>query len=338
MKRSAPILWFTALLSLVTAGVSGSGDAADTLCRCLSDPLRRLLSVVSSLVRFPVFEIAVLVLPALLFIRLSRDFPRRAPTLAGVLFSLFLLLSVLPARRGAPNVEPVAGDDLFAFAAWLSDHANREEARLPVSSGEGTPPARESTADLSAAVTAALRESGLCPVPPVRVKATLFPGVLRRLGLLGYHVSWTGEAIYRPDAPAYTLPFTAAHEAAHQAGILSEGEASLAAYVALIASGDPALRYAGWTGALDACLPLLDEGARGEIVASLSPRVREDLKLFDALLPTCGSAGAYDGENAAAIRLRGGGKDCSYDVFPHLACRRYLALSGRDQADPPAIY
>ena len=32
-----------------------------------------------------------------------------------------------------------------------------------------------------------------------------------------------------PRAPAYTLPFTAAHEAAHQAGILSEGEASYAA-------------------------------------------------------------------------------------------------------------
>ena len=43
-------------------------------------------------------------------------------------------------------------------------------------------------------------------------------------------------------------------------------------------------------------------------------------------------------ENAAAIRLRGGEGARSYELFPILACRRYLALAAGDNAALPAIY
>ena len=187
-------------------------------------------------------------------------------------------------------------------------------------------------------MTAALRAANLAPIPPFRVKATLFPRLLSRLGLLGYHAALTGEAVIDPGAPAYTLAFTAAHEAAHQAGILPEGEASYAAYVALAASPDPALRYSGLAGALDAVLPLLSSPSREAILSSLSPRVREDLFLFDAILPTGNPASAVREGNAAAIRLRGGDSSRSYDLFPILACRRFLADAAGDAVDPTAIY
>ena len=340
MKKSAPIFAFSAVVALITAGVSPSPAAANAVCRALSDPLRRLLSAVSSLFPFPLFEIAFLAFPVTLFLSFRRGDPsavmRRVLCCGGILFSLFLLLSVVPAKRSAPpDPTPPTDGEMTAFALWLSERANGEEARLPAYAGPGTPPARETTAKLSLAVTETLRESRLCPTPPRRVKATLFPGQLARLGLLGYHAPQTGEAVIDPRAPAYTLAFTAAHEAAHQAGIVSEGEASYVAYLALAASPDPALRYAGIAGALDACLPLLSDSARDAVLAALSPRVRADLASFDAALPTGGGAKLVEGSNAAAIRLRDGEAGRSYDLFPILACRRYLSFD-RDAA--PAIY
>ena len=344
MKKSVFAPLFLSLVALLVAGVSPSSRAVDFVCRILSDPLRRLIAGVSSLFPFPLAEAALLAFPVALGLILFRPRRRGAgsvgrPLSAASLFSaLFLLLSFLPARRSAPSPAPVTEEELSAYAVWLADRANREEALLPPSDRPGTPPARATLGELSSAVTAALRDIGLCPTEPIRVKATLFPGLFRRSGLLGYHFALTGEAVIDPRAPAYTLPFTAAHEAAHQAGILSEGEASYAAYVALTGSPDPALRYAGWTGALDATLPLLPAGTQSRIVATLSPRVREDLCLFDAILPSSGGASAVEGSNAAAIRLRGGEEPHSYDLFPRLACRRYLAFVSGDQAAARAIY
>ena len=341
MKKRRAILWFPALSALLTAGASGSPAAADAVCRVVSDPLRRLLAFASSPFPFPLFEIALLTLPALPVFAAVRGDPakwfRRTVETGAVFVSLFLLLSVLPARRSAPPDAPISDAEMTAFASYLAERANGEERLLPETGGEGTPPARLGTVALSDAVTEALRESGLCPAEPYRVKATLFPRLLRRLGLLGYHVFWTGEAVIDPGAPAYTLPFTAAHEAAHQAGIVSEGEASYAAYLALIRSSEPALRYAGWTGALDAVLPALPDGERRAVVKRLFPRVRADLSCFDAVLATGAGAQTVAEGNAAAIRLRGGAGARSYDLFPCLACRLYL-FGLRDQADAPAIY
>lgn len=348
MKKSAPFPVFCVLLTLLTAGVSPSYHACDAVCRVLSDPLRRLLSLASSSFPFPLFEIAVFMIPfAFAFILLHAvlrggdlsRLSRRTLSFAGVLFSLFLLLSVLPARRNPPaDPTPPTDAELTVFALWLRDETNAAEADLPACAGRGTPPAFSSPSELSSAVCAALRETGLCPIPPTRVKASLFPALLSRLGLLGYHATLSGEAMIDPRAPAYTVPFTAAHEAAHQAGILSEGEASYAAYAALISSSDPALRYAGLAGALDAVLPLLPAPTRKDLLPTLSPRVREDLSLLDETLGAGDCAGIIAGENEVAIRLRGGDGARSYDLFPILACRRYLARCPGDAAALPVIY
>lgn len=343
MKKAVLSPLISACIALLVAGVSPSYRAVDAACRILSDPLRRLLAGISSLFAFPVAEAALFVFPAVLALlpflpRRKKGAALRLPSLAFAFCSLFLLLSVLPARRIAPSPEPVSEDDLTAFTVWLAERANGEEALLPPAKGKGTPPARKSVNELSDAVTDALKKTGLCPTEPRRVKATLFPGSFRRSGLLGYQFAFTGEAVIDPRAPAYTLPFTAAHEAAHQAGVLSEGRASFVSYVALTESDDPALRYAGWTGALDACLVCLPEKTRNEIVSSLVSRVREDLRLYDLVLPNSDSARAVEGSNAAAIRLRDGETSRSYDLFPRLCCRRYLALPRGDQAAARAIY
>ena len=316
------------LFSLSAALLSvASSKIADFLCRRVSDPLRGAIAALFATFPIPVCEVAFLSLFVLLPLLLRslfraasdgvrwRKLSRRAFRFASVLLSLFLLLSVVPARRTplpAGEATPDA-DDFAAFAAALADGITALDRFLPTDK-----PVSPSPASLAAALSA----TGLCPIRPRGAKKSLLPGVLSKIGLLGYHFALTGEAIVDPSAPAYTVPFTAAHETAHASGILREDQASYLAYLALAASPDPSLRYAGLMGALDAVLPHLSPADLSALVFKLPARVKTDLALFDQRLSeTGGAARIVGGINGTGIALRGGG---SYDGFPDLACRRFL--------------
>lgn len=74
-------------------------------------------------------------------------------------------------------------------------------------------------------------------------KKALFPSWGDYIGYLAFYQPITGEAIVRADLPVWTLPYTMAHEMAHQLGYASETEANFIAYVVAAESGDPILRY-----------------------------------------------------------------------------------------------
>ena len=75
------------------------------------------------------------------------------------------------------------------------------------------------------------------------LKKAVFPSLGDYLGYLAFYQPLTGEAIIRADLPVFTLPYTIAHEMAHQMGYASETEANFIAYVIATKSGDPLLRY-----------------------------------------------------------------------------------------------
>ncbi len=75
------------------------------------------------------------------------------------------------------------------------------------------------------------------------LKPSLFHGVMSYSGILGYYNPFTAEAQYNPDLPHTSLPFTMAHEAAHQLGYAREQEASFIGFLNGKASANPALQY-----------------------------------------------------------------------------------------------
>ncbi|MBR5322339.1 MAG: DUF3810 domain-containing protein [Clostridia bacterium] len=98
----------------------------------------------------------------------------------------------------------------------------------------------------------------------------------------GVYSYYTGEANLNINFPDYTLPFTAAHELAHQRGIAPENEANFVAFLICTESNDSYIRYSGYlnmfeyvTNALYTANPemyyevilKLDSRARGEMVA-----------------------------------------------------------------------
>lgn len=62
----------------------------------------------------------------------------------------------------------------------------------------------------------------------------------------GVYTMFTGEANLNVNYPDYVLPYTAAHELAHQRGIARENEANFVAFLVCMASEDPYIRYSGY--------------------------------------------------------------------------------------------
>ena len=86
--------------------------------------------------------------------------------------------------------------------------------------------------------------------PVSRPKGMLFPEVLSVLGFTGVYFAFTGETIINTDMPRALMPFTLAHEIAHQRGVASEQECNFLGVAACTASGDDIFRYSGYLAGL----------------------------------------------------------------------------------------
>ena len=90
-------------------------------------------------------------------------------------------------------------------------------------------------------------------------KPSLFRGVMSYSGILGYYNPFTAEAQYNPELPATYLPFTLAHESAHQMGYAREQEANFIAFLLGKESTNPELRYSTYYFVLKSLLNSLAE-------------------------------------------------------------------------------
>ena len=76
-----------------------------------------------------------------------------------------------------------------------------------------------------------------------RVKPVMLSEPMTYTHISGVYTFFTGEANINVNFPDYTIPFTAAHELAHQRGIAREDEANFIAFLVCMESDDPYIRY-----------------------------------------------------------------------------------------------
>lgn len=180
-----------------------------------------------------------------------RSFGRRFLNFSGGSISLFLLLwgynyvgpkltdrMALPENRNQYDV------------AKLYIHAmeNAAELRKAIKLPNDTTAVEDMNVEidyqeLNRVVQHVLAEYGYPTKTDVVLRQVQPHGALRRVGIRGIYNPFTGEANVESDAGVLTGAFTAAHEMAHAYGITSEGEANLAAYIALIGSGNSIWEY-----------------------------------------------------------------------------------------------
>ena len=110
-------------------------------------------------------------------------------------------------------------------------------------------------------------------------KAMLYSRVMSRLGYTGIYFPFTGESNINVESPACYIPFTVAHEMAHQRRVSSEAEANFVGIAACLYSGDPVYVYSGSLMGLSSLLNALygaDRDAWEAIYATLDERIRID--------------------------------------------------------------
>ena len=116
-------------------------------------------------------------------------------------------------------------------------------------------------------------------------KPSIFKGIMSYTGIYGYYNPFTAEAQFNPNLPSSQLPFTVAHESAHQLGYAREQEANFIGYLIGVNSKNLDLRYSTEYYVLKSLLNLIveqDEKFVKAVIAQYSPGMKRD-RLYEKM-------------------------------------------------------
>lgn len=111
-------------------------------------------------------------------------------------------------------------------------------------------------------------------------KPSIFQHLLSQTGIMGYYNPFTTEAQYNSHLPDTALPFTIAHESAHQLGIAREQEANFIAYLIGKNAKNLDLKYSCQISTFRSLVNKIaqqDIDFSKQILAQCSPAVKRDL-------------------------------------------------------------
>ena len=241
---------------------------ADWFNQTVSAPLRILFAALTSWLPFSLGELAILLIPLGLFLVLRHAVRERTVTWRTTLVYVGILLSVVATifsvfvlnfaagYRGSTldqklelQREDVSAEDLYQTAVILAEQVNREREEIVYATdGFSVMPynLNDMNGHLSDAYASFSADHGFVTHVPSRVKPVMLSEVMSYLHITGVYSFFTGEANINVNFPDYTIPYTAAHELAHQRGIAREDEANFVAFLVCTESDDPYIRYSGY--------------------------------------------------------------------------------------------
>ena len=116
-----------------------------------------------------------------------------------------------------------------------------------------------------------------------QIKPVMHSEAMSYTHITGVYTFFTGEANINVNFPDYTIPYTAAHELAHQRGIAREDEANLIAFLVSIRSDDDYILYCAYLNMYEyiaSALYKADKELYKEAVSTLDIRVRRELSAY----------------------------------------------------------
>jgi hypothetical protein len=256
--------------------------------------LQPLVTSISNLAPFALFDVLVAVVGIAWIARAFRDLWRRGGRRRGavriatrtVVWSAVCYLAFLacwglnyrrPRFRDTPAYDPSAVTAAAAVEASRVSvtrlnalFAPAHAARFPV----------DSTIDpaLAAGFARALRDIGVArEVVPARPKRTAFDWYFRRAGVDGMTDPYWLETLIAGGLLPVERPFVVAHEWSHLAGITDEGEANFAGWLSCLRASPP-IAYSGWLFLYSELARAVGRADRAAMTESLAPGPRGDLR------------------------------------------------------------
>ncbi len=278
---------------------------ADWFNLSVSPMFRRALAYLTNWLPFSVAEFLILLIPLwsiLLILVAKRKYCgswRDAGIFLGILGSGVSLVFVLfvwtfsAGYQGIPLEEKlgidrtkVSKEELFGTAELLAKELEGlEEEILYLPDGSSMMPYsyREMNDKILSAYERASEKYDFIRSFSSEIKPVMLSEGMSYTHITGVYTFFTGEANLNVNFPDYTLPFTAAHELAHQRGIAREDEANFVAFLVCLAAEDPYIRYSAILNVYEyftSPMASADRARYSKLYATLPVGIREEMKAY----------------------------------------------------------
>lgn len=297
--EKVPIFCIVSLIITVVSAIlyvsfEFSANFADFFNRYISMPLRILLAKITNILPISLAELIIILLPVIGFISIWYLLKFRCETKRSSMIATFSVLSAaglllssfvwcfaagyrvptLDKRLGLVS-EPISAQELYETTEYLTEKINELTPSIKYSD-DGFSQMPYSFSEMNTKLIQAYdkfcEKYDFITNFDSKIKPIVLSKALSYTHITGVYTFFTGESNLNVNFPDYTIPFTAAHELAHQRGIAREDEANMIAFLVCMESDDPYIRYSAYTNVYEFVASALS-GADRELYNTVRPKI-----------------------------------------------------------------
>ncbi len=324
---------------------------ADFFNRYIASVYRAVLAYLTGWIPFSLAEYLLLMIPAVLVVLIIYANRKFADSWSHVLTFCVCLLSVValvfsaftvgfaPGYRGSTldkklHIErkEVSAEELYDTALILIDKVNDSADEVGYASNRfSVMPYTygEMNDRLIEAYSSASEKYPFIQKLNSRLKTVMLSDAMSYTHITGVYTFFTGEANINVAFPDYTIPYTAAHELAHQRGIAREDEANFVAYLVCMESDDPYIRYSAYLNLYEyvsSALYKADKELYYDAMSKLDGSVRGEMAAYSQFFDKYRDSVASDisgAVNDTYLTIQGTAGTASYGMVVDLAVAYY---------------
>ena len=295
-----------AVLSAVILFISKMSEIfSDWFNRYVSSFCRLVISKVTGILPFSLGEAVFLCLPLFVFIALfiyvkvcneddvkAGRFTVSLVACLSLMFSSFVFMfgvayngSALETKLGL-EAKDVTYDELEHTANCLMEEIKAVIDEVDyVYDGSSTMPYsfKDLNNKLNDAYASFNKKHSFVPELRSNVKILAVSPIMTYTHISGIFTYYTGEANLNINYPDYSMPYTMAHEMAHQRGVAPENEANFVAFLVCLESDDPYIRYSASLSMLEYVLSAMRQASAEEYnryISDMDLRIRGEMVAF----------------------------------------------------------
>lgn len=241
---------------------------ADFFNQYISGAIRFLLAQITNLLPFSLTEALIFLIPVILFLAIRHIWKYKCHTRKSTLVTIVCIFSIASmflssfvwtfaaGYRGTTldqkldlDAEPIGRYDLYNAAVYLAEEINKLAPEIEFDEdGFSVMPytMTEMNNKLLDAYKSFANKHKFINTFYSRLKPVFISEGMSYAHITGVYTFFTGESNLNVGFPDYTIPYTAAHELAHQRGIAREDEANMIAFLVCLESDDKYIRYSAY--------------------------------------------------------------------------------------------
>ena len=277
---------------------------SDFFNKYISSVFRATLAFLTSWIPFSLAEYMLLLLPLAFIAASIFAIKRYADSWRNVGIFCLILLSIVsyifssftigfvPAYRGTPldqklglDKKEVSAEELLDTSLILADKINADidEILFTPEGFSAMPYGYEELNDkILDAYDKAVKKYDFIQDLHSKIKPIMLSEPMTYTHISGVYTFFTGEANFNTNYPDYVIPYTVAHEFAHQRGIASEDEANFVAFLVCSESDDAYIRYSAYVNLFEYVASALIAANKNYYAAVYNTLPTELIKEFSA--------------------------------------------------------